>query len=100
MCDSRRNLCCTGTYHANGNSTEAQDKILFLTKLTYGHASFGSVISLDRSESICRFLRFIADTSKDMSEGPKFLRNHYEDQKWMGRWHKKGYEETESEELD
>jgi hypothetical protein len=34
---------------------------------------FGSVISLDRSESICRFLPFTDNTSKDMTEGPQKL---------------------------
>jgi hypothetical protein len=34
---------------------------------------FGAVISLDRFESICRFLHFVDNTSKDISEGQQKL---------------------------
>jgi hypothetical protein len=34
---------------------------------------FGSVISLDRFKSICRFLHFVDNTSKDTSEGQQKL---------------------------
>lgn len=38
--DGRKNVCSTGTFHANGYCTEAQSETVFLTKSTCSHTSF------------------------------------------------------------
>jgi hypothetical protein len=67
--DSRRNIYYPGTFHACGDCTEAQSETV-LMKSSGSHVYF-SVFSLDRFESICRFLHFIDKTSKDIFEGPQ-----------------------------
>jgi hypothetical protein len=48
-------------------------KTLEWLKLCQTVQVFGSVISMERFESICRFLHFIDDTSKDTSGRPQKL---------------------------
>ena len=64
--DSRRNVCCIDTFHANGCSTEAQRENIFLTKSTCGHNKFQFCHFFGQTES----LHFIDSTFKDTYEGP------------------------------
>jgi len=68
--DSRRNICSTGTLHVNGCCQMPSLRLYFKLNQPAVTPVFGSVISLDRFESISVFLHFI-ETSKDTNQGPQ-----------------------------
>jgi hypothetical protein len=61
-----------GTFHDHGECTEAQSEAVLLKQLVV-MPIFGFVTSYYRFESICRFLHFIDNTSKDTFKGPNKL---------------------------